>query len=288
MIRLNRDTLYTSAIVDLDAGPVTITLPDAGKRFMSLMVVSEDQYTWTEYGAGRTHSTRTRSERATRSSASARSSTRRTRRTSPPYTSCRTRSSCRNLAGPAHSICPAYDTSSQKKVRDALIALAATMPSFDHAFGTRDQVDPVTHLIGSAAAWGGNPDKDAKYINVTPAKNDGKTVYTLVVRDVPVDAFWSVSVYNAKGYYEKNALDAYTVNNLTGKKGKDGAIKIQFGGCAGRIVNCIPITDGWNYTVRLYRPSRGNSRRLVEVSGAAAGELSHSIESRRTSRLSKL
>ena len=32
VIRLNRDTLYSSALFDLDAGPVTITLPDAGQR----------------------------------------------------------------------------------------------------------------------------------------------------------------------------------------------------------------------------------------------------------------
>ena len=34
MVRPNRDTFYSFAIVDLDAGPVTIMLPDAGKRFM--------------------------------------------------------------------------------------------------------------------------------------------------------------------------------------------------------------------------------------------------------------
>src|SRR5882724_1972827 len=45
VIRLNRDTLYSSAVFDLDAGPVTITLPDAGKRFMSMQVIDEDQYT---------------------------------------------------------------------------------------------------------------------------------------------------------------------------------------------------------------------------------------------------
>ena len=32
VIRLNRDTFYSSALFDLDAGPVTITLPDAGDR----------------------------------------------------------------------------------------------------------------------------------------------------------------------------------------------------------------------------------------------------------------
>ena len=45
MVRSNRDTLYSGAVFDLDAGPVTITLPDAGKRFRSIQVFDEDQYT---------------------------------------------------------------------------------------------------------------------------------------------------------------------------------------------------------------------------------------------------
>ena len=28
---------------------------------------------------------------------------------------------------------------------------------------------------------------------------------------------------------------------------------IQFGGCDGKISNCLPIMNGWSYTVRLYR-----------------------------------
>ena len=45
IVRPNRDTLYSLAIVDLDAGPVMITLPEAGKRFMGMQIVNEDQYT---------------------------------------------------------------------------------------------------------------------------------------------------------------------------------------------------------------------------------------------------
>ena len=45
VIRLNRDTLYSSRCLDLDAGPVTITLPDPGKRFMAMQVINEDHYT---------------------------------------------------------------------------------------------------------------------------------------------------------------------------------------------------------------------------------------------------
>ena len=113
---------------------------------------------------------------------------------------------------------------------------------------------PVRRLVGAAAAWGGNPEKAATYLNFRPTKNDGQTVYRLNVKDVPVDGFWSVSLYNAQGYFQKNPQDAYSVNNITGKKSGDGTITIQFGGCDGKGPNCLPIMPGWNYTVRLYRP----------------------------------
>jgi len=45
VVRMNRDTLYSGAVFDLDAGPVTFTLPDAGKRFMSMQVITEDHFT---------------------------------------------------------------------------------------------------------------------------------------------------------------------------------------------------------------------------------------------------
>jgi hypothetical protein len=77
----------------------------------------------------------------------------------------------------------------------------------------------MRRLIGAASAWGGNPETEALYLNVVPAKNDGTTVYSLSVKDVPVDGFWSVSVYNAEGYYEPNQHDAYSLNSITAKKG---------------------------------------------------------------------
>jgi hypothetical protein len=39
IVRPNRDTLYSFSIFDLDAGPVTISLPNTGQRFMSLQVI---------------------------------------------------------------------------------------------------------------------------------------------------------------------------------------------------------------------------------------------------------
>jgi para-nitrobenzyl esterase len=45
VVRMNRHTLYSNGVFDLKAAPITITLPHTGKRFMSMQVLSEDQYT---------------------------------------------------------------------------------------------------------------------------------------------------------------------------------------------------------------------------------------------------
>ena len=253
VIRLNRDTLYTSGVFDLDAGPVTITLPDTGKRFQSLQIISQDHYATTVYGAG-PHEIE-KAKVVTRYAVIA-------IRTLVDPGSEKDIAQVHALqdaiqvsqASPGKVDLPNWDLAGQKKLRDALLVLGSTIPDFAHAFGTKEQVDPVRHLIGTASGWGGNPDKDATYLNVTPPRNDGATIYKLKVKEVPVDAFWSVSVYNAQGFFEKNPGNAYTVNNLTAAKGADGSTAIQFGGCDGKIPNCLPIVKGWNYAVRLYRP----------------------------------
>jgi hypothetical protein len=254
VIRMNRDTLYSSAVLDLEPGPVTITLPDAGKRFMSMQVISEDHYVpMVAYTAG-AH-TLTRELVGTRYALVA---IRTLVDPNDPQDVQKVHAlqdkitSSQQIPGKLEA--PSWDPVSQKTVRDALLVLASTIPDFKSAFGKKGEVDPVRRLTGVAAAWGGNPDKDAVYLNVTPLKNDGTTVHKVTVKDVPVDAFWSISVYNAQGYYEKNTLSSYTINSVTGKKGADGATTVQFGGCDGKIPNCIPIVKGWNYTVRLYRP----------------------------------
>ena len=254
VIRLNRDTLYSSAVFDLDAGPVTITLLDAGKRFRSMMVVNQDHYVPAVYYKAGAH-TLTRQQVGTRYMAVA-------IRTLVDPNDPKDVQAVHALQdaikvsqkAPGKFEAPNWDAESQKKVREALLALAATRQGFRNAFGTRKDVDPIAHLLGTAAGWGGNPDKDAVYESAVPANNDGTTVYRLNVKQVPVDAFWSVSVYNEMGYFEKNALNAYSVNNLTAKKNPDGSVPIQFGGCDGKVPNCLPIVKGWNYTVRLYRP----------------------------------
>jgi hypothetical protein len=257
VIRLNRDTLYSFGVFDLDAAPVTVTLPDAGKRYMAMQVIDEDHFAPDVFYAPGTH-TLTREKIGTR------------------YVCLAIRTFV-NPNDPAdvaavHALqdairiepralgtfaVPAWDPASLQAVREALLGLAAANGGIDSArmFGRRGEVDPVQHLIGTAAGWGGNPPTAALYAGAVPARNDGKTAYRLVIRDVPVDGFWSVSVYNEKGYFEKNARNAYTVNDVTARRDADGSVTIRFGG-DGSGPNDLPIVPGWNYTVRMYRPRK--------------------------------
>ncbi len=256
IVRLNRDTIYSSGVFDLDAGPITITLPDSGGRFLSALTINEDHYNPAVYYDAGAH-TLTRQDAGTR------------------YVMVGVRIfvdpnnpkdvqqgnalqdavTVSQPGGPGTFTVPDWDPVSQKKVRDALIALSDTLPDLRYAAGpNKTAIDPVRRIAAAASGWGLNPDRDAVYLNVFPEQNDGQTAYRLGVRDVPVDAFWSVTVYTADGYFRPNDLNAYSINSVTGKKSADGAINIQFGDCSKDTPNCLPVTNGWNYMVRLYRP----------------------------------
>ncbi|TPJ35504.1 DUF1254 domain-containing protein [Mesorhizobium sp. B2-8-3] len=255
IVRPNRDTLYSFVIVDLDAGPATITLPDAGRRFMGLQVVNEDQYTRaTFYDAG--SYTLTRDTIGTRYAiAVVRFLVNYTNKADIEQVHALQDRVQFSQEGTGTFDVPNWDEASLKKVQAALLQLGTTVSDTRRMFGaSEDQVDPVKHLIGSAMLWGGAPEKDSLYLPTTPARNDGATIHKLTVGEVPVDGFWSLTVYNKEGYLQPNKDNAYSVNSLTAKKGADGAVSIQFGGCDGQVLNCLPITPGWNYTVRLFRP----------------------------------
>ena len=64
------------------------------------------------------------------------------------------------------------------------------------------------------------------------------------------------SVYNDKGYFKKNDLDAYSLNNLAAKPNADASFTVRFGGVQKEAPNYLPITPGWNHTVHLSRPQK--------------------------------
>ncbi|MDR6906594.1 hypothetical protein J2X63_002280 [Agromyces sp. 3263] len=253
IIRMNRDTLYSLAVVDASKG-VTLTVPESGERYVSVMVIDEDHYVKRIFHAAGTY-TLTADEIGTPYAALG---ARVLLDGTDPGDLERVHAIQDGFAIDAPSnepfVMPDYDEESFTGTRQAILAEVQRvgLDSGTHGmFGDKDDVDPRQHLLGTAAGWGGLPETEAFYVSEEPHLPVGE--YHLTVKDVPVDAFWSISLYNSAGFFEENPLGAYSVNNINGVKNHDGSITVRFGG-DGSLPNTLPLTDGWNYLVRMYRP----------------------------------
>lgn len=251
IIRQNRDTLYSSAVVDVREG-VTLTLPDTGTRYTSVHVINQDHYT---AGILREPGDHALTHEMVGSDYAAVL----VRILADPndpddLAEVNRLQDAVGLTGGGTGDFPLpdYEAPSQTATREAILALGRGVSTFDNAFGTHAEVDPIMHLLGTAGGWGGLPEYEATYISV----DEGLPVadYQLRLKDIPVDAFWSVSVYNAAGYFEPNALGVNSINSLTAVPDADGSVTVHFGEDPTGIPNALPIMPGWNYTLRLYRP----------------------------------
>ncbi|MCA9311127.1 MAG: DUF1214 domain-containing protein [Phycisphaerales bacterium] len=252
-IRGNRDTLYSMGVFDLTE-PVTITKPDSSERFQSMLVISQDHYMpILKHGGGEV--TLTRDLVGTRYVLVL------FRTFADPNSSADMKAAHRlqdgikvRQASSGTLELPDWDEESLSRTRAHINALASELDGFPEGFGAEGLVDPVQFLAAAAYGWGGNPQRGAAYFNVVPERNDGQTPYTLTMpADVPVQGFWSVTVYNSDGFFEKNQYNAYSFNSVTAKRNADDTVTIHFGGDPDQ-PNFLPITDGWNYIVRAYLP----------------------------------
>jgi hypothetical protein len=253
VIRMNRDTLYSANVLEVSQG-ATITVPDAGGRYVSVMLVSEEHYIERILHEPGTYELTAEQLGSEFVLAAARVLV---DPQSPDdlaeVAAVQDAFGATSVAGREY-VAPDFDPVSLQQTTDALKVLGRGMTDFTRAFGRKNEVERLSHLIGTAVGWGGLPETEAIYINQSPHLPVGE--YHLRVTDVPVDGFWSVSVYNGDGFFEPNEAERYNLNNLTATRDGDGGVTVRFGGDPTR-PNTLPIVPGWNYLFRLYRPRPG-------------------------------
>ena len=63
----------------------------------------------------------------------------------------------------------------------------------DKMYGYRYEVDPIQQLMGTAMGWAGLPRQMAIYhMGLVPNPN-GDVSYQILMEDVPIGAFWSIT-----------------------------------------------------------------------------------------------
>ena len=250
-ISANRDTLYSTAIIDISEG-ATFTLPDVGDRYMSAMVINQDHYLNRVFHGGGTYAL----DMDTFDTPYVAVYLRVLLDATDPADLAAVHAIQDQMSIEAASsepfIVPPYDEESYVGLVKAAVGLGPYLPDSFRMFGKKEDVDPVRHFIGTAGGWGGLPEDEALYLGIVPGLPVGE--YKIEVpADVPVQDFWSVSIYDANRYFAPNALGAYVVNSVSGTRNEDGSMTVHLGGCEDGRVNCLPLVEGWQYTVRLYR-----------------------------------
>jgi hypothetical protein len=252
VIRMNRDTLYSATVVDISKG-ATLTIPETGERYLSIQVTNEEHYINKVYHDAGTYKLTMKEFHTPYVMLSVRILVNSTDPADIKEVNALQDKLTIKAASAKPYTHPNYDQVSYKNTHSALLELTRGLTDFKGAFGKKTDVNPVRHLIGTASGWGGLPEHEATYLNAEPNLPVG--AYQLTVRDVPVDAFWSISLYNRDGYFQENEYNANSVNNISGTPNKDGSFTVHFGGDP-NAPNFLHIMEGWNYTVRLYQPRK--------------------------------
>jgi len=251
VIRMNRDTLYSTVVLDLSE-PATVIMPETGGRYQSLHVISQDHYSFAKIKPGRYELTQelvgTRYAYVIVRTFLDADDPEDVKATNAAQDALKVEG---GGSGPLDL--PEWNIEQMMEARGALNTLAQLGASNVGAFGTKEEVDPIRHLIFTAAGWGGLPNKQTIAELGSVEKNDGTPHVLNVPQDVPIRAFWSVIVYDANGFIPENDLGIYSYNNVTAKPNEDGSITIHFGGDPNQI-NYLPISEGWNYAIRMYEP----------------------------------
>lgn len=251
VIRMNRDTLYSSAQVDISQG-ATVTLPDAGGRYMTLMAVNGEHYINRMFSEPGTYELTMEEHGTPFINLSAGTFV----DPASPTDVAEVNRLQDQLVISANSSQPyshpEFDEASLSATRDGLLMLSEGIPDTDNMFGKKSDVDATRHLIGTVAGWGGLPEEEAYYYIETQPRPGGKYIFTF--EDVPVDGFWSITIYNRDGYLEPNPYDSYSMNGVTAEPEPDGSIVLNLAPDGDGLKNHLYVMDGWNYALRLYRP----------------------------------
>ena len=246
VVRMNRDTYYSGAIIDASEG-ATITIPETNGRYLSVMIVENDHYIPQVFLEPGTHEIKT-------STPFAMVAMRIRSNNNDPDDAAKITAiregTILNVSGNASHVRPNYDMQQLVALRNELTAEGVKLGSLMGMQGARGTVDPQMHLYGTAIGWGLLPDAQAQYLGSPKYPNDGcyKATYPPLPFNEP--GFFSITIYDAEGWiYVENGI----LNEFNLEMNSDGSFDAYFGEC-GEVKNNLPTVADWNYILRIYEP----------------------------------
>lgn len=239
VVRMNRDTYYSTSIFDMTGG-IYITIPETDK-YISVQVVDENHETQPMiYGPGR-HKLTAKTKHAFIVVRSLDDQARRNLKTET------------NSSDPF--IVKKWDETSFSQIAAAGNAIFAAGYDQSKAYGNKESGQtPYWNFVGAAGGWGGAMVEDNIYQTSQYMSSAG--CYEMTFADPKARDFWSATVYNGDGYIFNDVANISSEMNPV--MNSDGTYTVRYG-CDGQ-PNNLPIREGnetgkFNVVMRHYGPS---------------------------------
>lgn len=159
-----------------------------------------------------------------------------------------------------------FDEKVVKEANRQMEETIASTPFSKLVAGADDVPDKVSYLqlaAGTKFGWGGPVTSHSAYESFMSDKN-GKALtgkngtYTVTTKEPPVNAFWSITVYDTErgGFLHPNKDDRYHINNTGAVKNDNGTVTFTFKTTCGRDdLNCLEVPEGqFDLATRYYLP----------------------------------
>lgn len=257
VVRMNRDTYYSFAIVDVSQG-ATITIPEIPEgKYVSVQPVTEDHRIQAmKYGSGtfelnthtgshlyivvRLDATLTEAEVAKLQDQMSINAKSNNRFKAEPVN----KDSFTRVENELKAKMPAI---TKRDGKDALVGMFTDPEDDSNKLFTQEKYE-----VGAAIGWGGAQQVDNIY-EISPNYPD-TVCHQSTFKDPKNKAFWSITVYNKAGFMFN---DLANLSSNTAKPNPDGTYTISYG-CGKNAINNIETKNDsgvFNLGIRHYQPS---------------------------------